>query len=295
MIDRLAASDVTVLIRGESGTGKELVARALHERGPQSQGEFVAINCGALPENLLESELFGHARGAFTDARSARTGLMMKAHGGTLFLDEIGDMPAEMQVKLLRALEQRRVRPVGGESELAWDARVIAASHRDLELAVAEGRFRQDLFFRLNVVEIELPPLRARGNDVLLIAQHFLARSSMNHRITGIAPEAARLMLAYDWPGNVRELRNCIDRAVALARFNQITVDDLPARIRNPERRKPAEEALLPEQFITLAELERRYIERVLDALGGHQAGAARTLGIDRKTLYRKLQQWGRE
>jgi DNA-binding NtrC family response regulator len=295
MIDRLAESDVTVLIRGESGTGKEVVARALHERGPRGAGEFVAINCGALPENLLESELFGHARGAFTDAKNARPGLMMKAHDGTLFLDEIGDMPAGMQVKLLRALEDRRLRPIGAESEIAWNGRVIAATHRDLESAVAEGRFRQDLFFRLNVVEIELPPLRARGNDVLLIAQHFLARSSGGHRIRGISPEAARLMLAYDWPGNVRELRNCIERAVALARFDQITTDDLPSRVRSPSRGARAEEALVPEQLITLEELERRYVERVLEAVGRHQGTAARILGIDRKTLYRKLQQWGRQ
>jgi two-component system, NtrC family, response regulator AtoC len=294
LIGRLADSDVTVLIRGESGTGKELVAHALHDHGRRAGAPFVAINCGALPENLLESELFGHARGAFTDAKSAREGLMMRAHGGTLFLDEIGDMPTGMQVKLLRALEGRKVRPVGSESELPWDGRVIAATHRDLERAVAEGRFREDLFFRLNVVEIELPPLRARGNDVLLIAEHALARDPAKQRIRGLAPEAARLMLAYDWPGNVRELRNCIERAVALARFDQITAEDLPARIRNHANDRPPEEALLPEQFVSLEQLERQYIERVLQSVGHHQASAARILGIDRKTLYRKLQQWSR-
>jgi len=295
MIERLADSDVTVLIRGESGTGKEVVARALHERGPRAHGQFVAINCGALPENLLESELFGHARGAFTDAKSARSGLMMQSHDGTLFFDEIGDMPAGMQVNLLRALEDRRLRPVGTESELPWNGRLITATHRDLESEVAEGRFRQDLFFRLNVVEIELPPLRARGNDVLLIAQHFLARAGGGHRIRGISPEAARLMLAYDWPGNVRELRNCIERAVALARFDQITVEDLPARMRNYDSAVRAEELCVPEQFVTLQEIERHYVERVLQAVGRHQASAARILGIDRKTLYRKLQHWGKD
>jgi DNA-binding NtrC family response regulator len=295
LIDRLAGSDVTVLIRGESGTGKEVVARALHERGPRATSPFVAINCGALPENLLESELFGHARGAFTDAKSARAGLMMQAQDGTLFFDEIGDMPSGMQVKLLRALEDRRVRPVGAESELAWNGRVVTATHRDLEVEVAEGRFRQDLFFRLNVVEIELPPLRARGNDVLLIAQHFLERCGGPDRIRGISPEAAKLMLAYDWPGNVRELRNCVERAVALARFDQITPEDLPARVRTHSSETRSHDTDVPEQFMTLQQLERRYVERVLDAVGHHQASAARILGIDRKTLYRKLQQWSKE
>jgi two-component system response regulator HydG len=294
MIERLADSGVTVLIRGESGTGKELVARALHERSRRASHAFVAINCGAVPENLLESELFGHARGAFTDAKNPRAGLMMKANAGTLFLDEIGDMPLEMQVKLLRALEQRQVRPVGGEFELPWDARVIAATHRDLERAVAEGRFREDLFFRLNVVEIELPALRARGNDILLLAQHYLTRSSMSHHIKSVSPEAARVMLNYSWPGNVRELKNCIERAVALARFDHITVEDLPARMRNHTPERAVDDALLPEQFVTLQQLERQYVERVLSAVGHHQSSAARILGIDRKTLYRKLQQWGR-
>ena len=292
LIERLADSDVTVLIRGESGTGKEVVARALHQRSRRAKAPFVALNCGALPENLLESELFGHARGAFTDAKVARAGLMMQAHGGTLFLDEIGDMPPDMQVKLLRALEDRRVRPVGGETESEWDARVLAATHRDLEAAVAAGRFRQDLFFRLNVVELELPPLRARGTDVLVIAQHLLSRSSSERKISGISPEAARLMLAYDWPGNVRELRNCIERAVALARFDQLTPDDLPQRMRKSDGTRISADALLPDQLITMAELERRYVEHVLQAVGGHQGSAAKILGIDRKTLYRKLQSW---
>jgi len=294
LIARLADTDVTVLVRGESGTGKEVVARALHQRGRRSQSPLVAINCGALPANLLESELFGHARGAFTDAKSAHTGLMMKAYGGTLFLDEIGDMPSEMQVKLLRALEERRIRPVGGESEIAWEGRVIAASHRDLDLAVAEGRFRQDLYFRLNVVEIELPPLRARGHDVLLIAQHLLERSTVGRQLRGISPEAARLMLAYDWPGNVRELKNCVERALALARFDQIAAEDLPLRVRNFVPADTSTDDLLPERLITLHELERRYVERVMASVDGHQATASKILGIDRKTLYRKLQQWRR-
>jgi DNA-binding NtrC family response regulator len=291
MIARLADSDATVLIRGDSGTGKELVARGLHQGARRAGRPFVALNCGALPANLLESELFGPVRGAFTDAKTARTGLMMAANGGTLFLDEIGDMPMEMQVKLVRALEARKVRPVGGEDEFEWTGRVVAATHRDLEAAVADGRFRQDLFFRLAVVEIELPSLRGRGNDVLLLARHFLELSDPRRRIQDITPEAAQLMLTYDWPGNVRELRNCLERAVALARFDRITAEDLPARIRNYTSTKVVE-GLLPEQLVTLEEMERHYIERVLRTTDGHQASAAGILGIDRKTLYRKLQQW---
>lgn len=289
LVDRLADSDVTVLIRGESGTGKELVARALHQQGRRSEGPFVAVNCGALPEQLLESELFGHVRGAFTDARAARPGLMVTAHGGTLLLDEIGDMPFGMQVKLLRAIEDRRVRPVGGDSDVPWDARVLAASHHDLERAVKEGRFRQDLFFRLNVVEFELPSLRARADDILLLAQHFLDRAGPDRRVRSLAPEAAQRMLVYGWPGNVRELRNCIDRAIALGRFDQVTVEDLPDRIAKPITDKSAEEALLPEQFVTLDVLEKMYVARVLRSVGDHRATAAQILGIDRKTLYRKL------
>ena len=294
MLERVSDSEATVLVTGESGTGKELVARALHRRGKRRAGPFVAINCAAVPETLLEAELFGHAKGAFTDARGSRTGLFMQANGGTLFLDEIAEMAPGMQAKLLRALQERTVRPVGGSEEIAFDARLVAATNQDVEALVSQGTFRQDLYYRLAVVEVHLPPLRARGNDVLLLAQHLLGKyaSAAGRPVGGISPDAARRLLAYDWPGNVRELANCIERCVALARFDQITVDDLPARITAPKR---APSAVVDEldELLPLEEIERRYVLRVLAEVGGKRGLAAQVLGVDRKTLYRKLERWG--
>ena len=296
LVDRVGGSDTTVLLHGETGTGKELVARALHRRSRRSAGPFVAINCAAMPETLLESELFGHARGAFTDARAARRGLFLQADQGTLFLDEIGEMPMAMQVKLLRVLQERRVRPVGADAEVPFDARIVAATHRDLQSMVDEGRFREDLYFRLGVVPISLPPLRARGQDVLLLAQVLLAEAASGgaKEIRGFAPDAARLLLAYSWPGNVRELRNCVEHAVALARFDVVTVDDLPERVRShrPEHLLVVPSAD-PEELVPLEEIERRYVLKVLEAVDGHRGRAAKVLGLDRKTLYRKLERWG--
>ena len=216
LLQRVAESDASVLIHGESGTGKELVARALHRMGKRNKGPFVAINCSAVPETLLETELFGHEAGAFTDAKSARTGLFVQADGGILFLDEIGDLPLGLQPKLLRALQERTVRPVGGGRETAFDVRLVAATHRDLEADVEDGRFREDLFYRIHVLPVDVPPLRARGNDVLLLAQRFLEEFAVQagKHVTGITSAAAAKLLAYDWPGNVRELRNYIERAV---------------------------------------------------------------------------------
>ncbi|MCP3104475.1 sigma-54 dependent transcriptional regulator [Myxococcus sp. K15C18031901] len=292
LIDRVADLDSTVLITGESGTGKEVAARAVHVRGRRAAGPFVAINCAAMPEALLESELFGHAKGAFTDAKAARTGLFVQAHGGTLFLDEVGELPLTLQPKLLRALQERTVRPVGGDTEVPFDARIVAATNRDLELAVEEDRFREDLYYRLNVIGVELPPLRARGNDVLLLSQRFIEQFAArnNKRVVGLSPAAAQRLLAYGWPGNVRELQNCIERAVALTSFEQLTVDDLPERIRNYSQPKVVPENTDPSELVTLEELERRYIHRVLDTVGGSRTLAARILGVDRKTLYRKLE-----
>ncbi len=291
LIDRVADSDTSVLITGESGTGKEVAARALHTRGRRRAGPFVAINCAAMPEALLESELFGHEKGAFTDAKSARTGLFVQANGGTLFLDEVGELPLALQPKLLRALQERRVRPVGGSTEVPFDARIVAATNRDLELAVEEGRFREDLYYRLNVIGLELPPLRARGNDVLLLAQRFLEHFGARggKRVVGLTPAVAQRLLAYAWPGNVRELQNCIERAVALTNYEQLTVEDLPEHIRDYRPAAAQVETLDPAELVTLEEMERRYIQRVLDAVGGSRTLAARTLGVDRKTLYRKL------
>ncbi|MFP2907129.1 sigma-54-dependent transcriptional regulator [Pyxidicoccus sp. 3LFB2] len=292
LIDRVADLDSTVLITGESGTGKEVAARAVHTRGRRKDGPFVALNCAAMPEALLESELFGHAKGAFTDAKSARTGLFVQAHGGTLFLDEVGELPLTLQPKLLRALQERTVRPVGGDAEIPFDARIVAATNRDLELAVEEGRFREDLYYRLNVIGVELPPLRARGNDVLALSQRFIEQfaARTGKRVVGLSPAAAQRLLTYGWPGNVRELQNCLERAVALTSFEEITVDDLPERVRNYSQPKAVPENTDPSELVTLEEVERRYIHRVMEAVGGSRTLAARVLGVDRKTLYRKLE-----
>ncbi len=292
---RAAATDATVLLAGESGTGKELVARALHDKGRRAGGPFVAVNCGALPESLLESELFGHARGSFTDARASRAGLLVRASGGTLFLDEIGEAPAGLQAKLLRALEDRRVRPVGDDHERPFDARLVCATNRDLQADVESGRFRADLFYRINVIPIALPPLRARGDDVLLLASRMVRQiaESTGRNVQGIAAPAAEKLLAYAWPGNVRELRNCIERAVALTRFQEITVADLPEAIQDYRRSRLVLDLDDPGMLLPLEEVERNYIVRVLEAVKGHRSRAAEVLGLDRKTLYRKLEKYG--
>ncbi|MBA2544545.1 MAG: sigma-54-dependent Fis family transcriptional regulator, partial [Deltaproteobacteria bacterium] len=257
MIGRVTESDATVLILGESGTGKELVARALHDMGPRKDQPFVAVNCAAMPAPLLESELFGHLRGAFTDAKQTRHGLFMQAGAGTIFLDGVGEMPLDMQAKLLRALQERTVRPVGGDEEVPFQARVITATNRDLEKEVRRKRFREDLFYRINVVAIPVPPLRVRGSDILVLAQYFLQRiASRNHKpVVGISASAARLLMRYDWPGNVRELENCIERAVALCRLDEITVEDLPQKIQN-HGNELAVAIGSPRELITLDEME---------------------------------------
>jgi DNA-binding NtrC family response regulator len=294
LIDAAAPTDSTVLITGESGTGKELVARALHERGPRSGRPFVALNCAAMTDTLLESELFGHARGAFTDAKDARVGLFVKAGTGTLFLDEIGDMPAGMQAKLLRALEARTVRPVGSDSEVPFRARIVAATNRDLESEVEEERFRQDLYFRINVIRIPVPPLRSRGGDTLLLAQSHAQKLAkrLGKNVTGISAPAAERLLAYPWPGNIRELQNAIERAVALTQFEEIVVEDLPESVRDYKR-----VSLLPlgedtASLLPMHEVEKRYILRVLEAVGGNKTNAAQILGFDRRTMYRKLERY---
>ena len=286
LVDRVAESDATVLVTGDSGTGKELIAHAIHRGGRRQAGPFVAINCAAVPESLLESELFGHIRGAFTDARTNEPGLFVSANGGTLFLDEIGDMPLALQPKLLRALQERTVRPVGGSTERPVDVRVVAATNRDLETAVEEGRFRQDLFYRINVVQVSVPPLRARGPDILPLAAQFIARfaDSVGKPVSGISPAAAERLMSYPWPGNVRELQNCIERAVALARFDQISIDDLPEKVRDYK----SSHFVLgddPSELVPLERIEREYIARVMAAVAGNKSAAARILGIDRKRL----------
>lgn len=292
LISRLSESDAPALVVGESGTGKELAARALHDRSRYAEGPFIAINCAAVPKNLLESTLFGHVRGAFTDAKEARKGLFVEADGGSLFLDEIGEMPLDMQSKLLRVLQEHKVRPVGGTDLVAFDTRIISATNRDLEDDVAKKRFREDLYYRIAVVVVDVPPLRTRGTDVLVLAQHLVSRVAerSGKNVTGITSEAARKLIDYDWPGNVRQLQNIVERAVALTRFDKITVDDLPAKITEFRATSLVVADDEPAHMLTLEELERRYIDRVLQVTGGNKTQAARVLGIDRRTLYRKLE-----
>jgi DNA-binding NtrC family response regulator len=298
LVERVAETDASVLITGESGTGKELVARAIHGRSPRKAGPFVALNCAAMPENLLESELFGHVRGAFTDAKTARQGLFVEASGGVIFLDEIGELPLALQPKLLRALQERKVRPVGGANEVAFDARIVAATNRDLELMIEERGFREDLFYRINVISIALPPLRARGNDILLVAQHFVEHYARTFKkaVTGISPAAAERLLGYPFPGNVRELQNCIERAVALTRMTEIVVADLPEKMQGwkplPAEVKVDVSAEL-DGILPLEEMERRHILRAMEMNRGNRGLAADALKIDRKTLYRKLRAYG--
>ncbi|MDP3156359.1 MAG: sigma-54 dependent transcriptional regulator [Archangium sp.] len=291
-INRMADSDSTVLVSGERGTRKEAVARAIHEVSRRRAGPFVAISCGAVPDELLAVELFGVAKGV----APAKPGAFVRAQGGTVFLDGVGELSGELQQKVLRAIKEKKVIPVGGDSEVAFDARLIAATHRDLETAVEESRFREDLYFHINVINLHVPPLRMRGNDVLLLAQQFVRASAekSGKEVTGIATSAAEKLLAYAWPGNVYELENVIERAVALTRYTQLTSEDLPEKVLHPSHANSAADAdeasLLP-----MEDIERQHILRVLRAVGGHRTQAARLLGLDRKTLYRKLEGYGEE
>jgi DNA-binding NtrC family response regulator len=288
IIGKVAVSDSPVLIEGESGTGKELVAAAIHRLSARAKRAFIPVNCSAIPGDLLESEFFGHVRGAFTGAVADALGLFRGAHEGTIFLDEIAELPPSLQVKLLRVLQEMQVRPVGSTKAYNVDVRVIAATNRNLEQAMHAGTFRQDLFYRLNVVRIHLPPLRERRDDILPLARQVLAGAAkrFGKRSPALAPEAANLLLRYTWPGNVRELENAMERALALARSDRIGVDDLPPEIgAAPPRVQDADEVR------TLAEVERDYIAAALRALGGNRAKAAEKLGIGTATLYRKLKQ----
>jgi DNA-binding NtrC family response regulator len=292
LVRRVASSQASVLITGESGTGKELVARAIHAHSPRATRPFVAVNCAAIPETLLESDLFGYKRGAFTDARADRPGLFVEAGGGTLFLDEIGELPLPLQPKLLRVLQEREVRPLGANKSERVDVRVLAATNRQLEKRLKDGRFREDLFYRLNVIHIDLPPLRERTEDVLPLAEHFLDRSAQRagKALRGFKESAKKILLGYAWPGNVRELENVIERAVALAEGEIVAPEDLPPAMRDRKNQDRITTALA--QGLTLDELEREYIQRVLEAEGGNKTRAAQRLGLDRKTLYRKLDEY---
>jgi two-component system, NtrC family, response regulator AtoC len=293
MISRLKDTRTPVLISGESGTGKELVARAIHFRGPMAQSHFVAVDCGALVPTLMESELFGYEKGAFTGATKTKAGLFQAANGGTIFLDEIGELPLEMQAKLLRVLQEKEVRPVGSNEKIDVDVRVMAATNRDLESAYRTGTFRKDLYFRLNVVTVHIPPLRERRSDIPMLVHHFLNRYAAGIHMQ-VTPAAMKSLLQYDWPGNVRELENCIERAITLGDRQTIDVRDLPPSMRtelpsNPEMNAQDAASL---STTALAEMEKMTILRVFEQAHGDKALAGKMLGISRATLYRKLKRY---
>jgi DNA-binding NtrC family response regulator len=296
VVGRIAGSTASVLITGESGTGKELIARSIHYNSPRARAPFVAVNLAAVPETLIESELFGHKRGAFTDARADRIGLFAEADGGSIFLDEIGELALPLQAKLLRVLQEQELRPLGATKTQRIDVRVIAATNRNLDTMRADGSFREDLYFRLNVIQVDLPPLRSRPEDVIPLAEHFLSSVGLKHdppRRFTVAPDAQQLLLGYGWPGNVRELHNVLERGVALARGDEIRAEDLPGHVRE---RKPGDFlAAAVARRMTMADLEREYIERVLEDEGGNKTRAAQRLGLDRKTLYRKLEEYAKQ
>jgi two-component system response regulator AtoC len=288
-IARVAPLDTTVLVQGETGTGKELVARAIHYASPRAHRPFVVVDCAALPETLVESELFGHERGAFTGATHSRRGLLETADGSTCLLDEVGELSPPLQAKLLRVLQERVIRRVGGNEPIPVDVRIIAATNRDLKKQVEEGGFREDLYYRLNVVTIHVPPLRERPEDIPLLAHHFLRRwaTATGKAVTGLAPEVLARLMAHPWPGNVRELEHVIERAVALTASSVLQPEDLPPDL-GPAG-TPVAPSLPAGRPMTLEELKRWYVERVLAETGGNKARAAAILGIDRRTLYRLL------
>ena len=295
IIAKAANSAHPVLILGESGTGKELVARSIHFGGPYRDRPFIPVDCGALVPTLIESELFGYVRGAFTGAVRAKDGLLATADGGTIFLDEVGELPIDLQSKLLRAIQEKEIRPVGSNRSVPVNVRILAATNRDLESAVQQGTFRRDLFFRLNVLTLRVPPLRERKQDIPLLAGHFLERVA---RTTGIhrtmSDEALRRMLDYDWPGNVRELENCLERACALSSSATLQIGDLPTTLRNlAQEDYPTLDAVLNHSIVPLAELEKRAILQAIEQVHGDKLEAARRLGIGKTTLYRKLKEYG--
>jgi DNA-binding NtrC family response regulator len=287
LIESVAPAQSNILITGESGTGKEVVAKAIHNRSPRSKKPFVAINCTAIPDTLLESELFGHAKGAFTGATERKKGLFEEAEGGTLFLDEIGDLDMSLQAKLLRVLQERKIKAVGDTQMKDIDVRIVAATHKDLKKAIKEGNFREDLYFRLSVIPIVVPPLRHRQEDIPLLAQHFLNKYSVlnNKLVTGFSFEALQKLMAMPWPGNVRELENLIERLVVLTKNSAIQANEIPS---GDEKGHESFYGEATQDSPTLEELEKRYIQAVLERTGGRKEKAAQILGINRRTLYRK-------
>jgi len=295
MLARVSETHVTVLVLGESGTGKELVAQAIHRNSARKDQPFVAVNCAALAEGLIESELFGHVKGAFTGAVTAKDGRIVYASGGTLFLDEVGDMPLETQAKMLRVLENRTVVPVGGNKEVPVDVRLVAATNRDLASMVKEGTFREDLLFRLQVVTLDLPPLRERTGDIPILIDHLIGEMNREHdrSIEGITPEARTLLVRYPWPGNVRELRNCIENMVVLSRSTMLEEVDVPHQVAESGRERPATTGGYSLQGRSLSEVERDLIAENLRLCDGNREKTAKLLGIGERTLYRKIKEYG--
>jgi len=295
-VAHVAPSDATVLIAGESGTGKELIAGAIHFNSLRKEGPFIKMNCAAITETLLESELFGHEKGAFTGAERRKEGRFVQADGGSLFLDEVSEMSLTMQVKLLRVLQEREVTRVGGEKVIQMDVRIIAATNRDLKFLIDEGKFREDLFYRLNVISLEIPGLRERGEDIPLLAQHFLDNFATKNRkaIKGFTPKAMDHFIKYDWPGNVRELMNAVERGVVLTQSDYVDVEDLPAVIK-PSRQGPEDLRDFNEIYedMPLDQVERTFILKTLESADGNKSEASRRLGITRKTLHKKLKKYG--
>ncbi len=292
MIERVAPSQANILVLGESGTGKELIARSVHEKSNRGNKPFVAINCGALRETLLESELFGHEKGSFTGAYTRKIGLAEAANGGTLFLDEIGELTPGIQAKLLRFLQEGEIYRVGGKEPIKVDIRIISATNRDLEAEVNKGNFREDLYYRINTIVISAPPLRRRKEDIVPLVQYFLAKSTHAYLNRGrvISEDAMKSLMAYEWPGNIRELQNLCERLQILCEGHTIMVSDLPEQIRNPE---PTESSIEYDPSLSLYELEKRYILKALNHYGGNKTQAANNLGITIKTLYNKLHEYG--
>jgi DNA-binding NtrC family response regulator len=291
LIELIGASSNSVLVTGASGTGKELVAKAIHYSGSRRGGPFIAVNCAAIPEALLESELFGYKRGAFTDAKTDKKGLLFEAKAGTIFLDEVTEMPPVLQAKLLRVIEEKSVRPLGDTNSHPVDVRFISSSNRDINEMIRQGKFREDLYYRLKVIDIELPPLRERREDIPLLVHHFIeaAGADAKKHVSGISEDAMKALMSYGWPGNVRELENVIQRAITLCRHEVILPEDLPAPILEETGEKLIDKALREKR--TVDQMEKEYVRKVLVEVGGNKSKAAQILGLDRKTLYRKLEE----
>ncbi len=296
LVDKVAATDsATVLVQGENGTGKDLIARVIHYRSPRADGPFIDVSCTAVPDTLLESELFGHERGAFTDARSAKRGLIELADGGTLFLDEIGDMPLVSQAKLLKVIETKRFKRLGGTVDRVADIRIIAATNKDLEAAVRDGQFREDLYYRLKVVPIALPPLRERKEDIPLLLEYYVRKynAEFRKRFRGVSEAALRLLMAYSWPGNVRELRNLVERILILESGEMILPEHLPPEIAQPAPTSAPPRFRLPPTGISLEEVERDFVRQALELAGGNQTRAAQLLNVSRDALRYRMQKFG--